>query len=55
MSLPPDEPKIDRRILRTRQALREALFTLIQEKDYDEITVEEITDRANLGRATFYP
>ncbi|MCB2178344.1 TetR/AcrR family transcriptional regulator [bacterium] len=54
MSLPPDEPKIDRRILRTRQALRDALFALIQEKEYDDITVEEITDRANLGRATFY-
>lgn len=54
MQNPAEEPKIDRRILRTRQALREALLTLLNEKDYDEITVEEITDRANLGRATFY-
>jgi AcrR family transcriptional regulator len=46
--------KIDRRVLRTRLALREALLSLMGEKDYDRITVEEITERANLGRATFY-
>lgn len=46
--------KQDRRIQRTRQALRTALLELIKEKDYDSISVEEITQRANLGRATFY-
>ena len=50
----PKELKIDRRVLRTRLALREALLSLMDEKDYDRITVEEITERANLGRATFY-
>lgn len=51
-----DKPsaKKDRRVNRTRRALRHALFELIQEKGYDSVTVEEITDRANLGRATFY-
>ena len=44
----------DRRIQRTRQALRKALMELIREKGYDTISVEEITQRANLGRATFY-
>jgi AcrR family transcriptional regulator len=44
----------DRRIQRTRQALRQALMDLIKEKGYDSISVEEITQRANLGRATFY-
>ena len=39
---------------RTRRALRAALLELIQEKGYDGISVEEITQRANLGRATFY-
>jgi len=48
------ELKIDRRVVRTRQALREALLSLMEEKDYNRITVEEITERANLGRATFY-
>jgi len=46
--------KVDRRIQRTRLALRKALVDLIQEKGYDAISVEEITQRANLGRATFY-
>lgn len=46
--------KVDRRILRTRQALRCALLELIQEKGFESVSVEEITERANLGRATFY-
>ena len=46
--------KLDRRVQRTRQALRNALLKLIQEKEYDSISVEEITQQANLGRATFY-
>lgn len=46
--------KIDRRVSRTRQALRQALYELIQEKGYDAVTIEEITERANLGRTTFY-
>ena len=46
--------KTDRRIQRTRQALRNALMELIKEKGYDAISVEEITQRADLGRATFY-
>jgi AcrR family transcriptional regulator len=49
-----DSPKVDRRILRTRQALRYALLSLIKEKGFDAISVEEITEKANLGRATFY-
>ena len=49
-----NEKKIDRRIQRTRQSLRKALLELIKEKDYDEISIEEITERANVGRTTFY-
>jgi AcrR family transcriptional regulator len=49
-----EEKKVDRRVQRTRQALRAALVELIREKGYDAISVEEITQRANLGRATFY-
>jgi AcrR family transcriptional regulator len=52
--LPKETRKVDRRVQRTRQALRKALVELIQEKGYDAISVEEITQRANLGRATFY-
>jgi len=46
--------KTDRRIQRTRQALRSALLELIKEKGYDSISTEEITERANVARATFY-
>ncbi len=46
--------KPDRRVIRTRRFLRDALTALIFEKDYDAITVQDITDRANLRRATFY-
>ncbi len=46
--------KEDRRVQRTRHLLRQALFTLIVERGYEGITVEEITERANVGRATFY-
>lgn len=44
----------DRRVTRTKTALREALLTLIQERGYDAITTQEIVDRANVGRSTFY-
>lgn len=46
--------KTDRRVQRTRQALRAALLDLIKVKGYDSISVEEITEHANVGRATFY-
>ncbi len=46
--------KLDRRVVRTRQLLRGALLELILEKGFDAVTVQDITDRANLGRATFY-
>ncbi|MBI3687520.1 MAG: TetR/AcrR family transcriptional regulator [Actinobacteria bacterium] len=48
------QTKTDRRSLRTRQLLVQAVFDLIRVKRYDAITVQEITDRANVGRSTFY-
>src|SRR6266542_5467464 len=44
----------DRRVQRTRQLLQGALMSLIQEKGYEALTVQDILDRANAGRATFY-
>jgi AcrR family transcriptional regulator len=46
--------KVDRRIQKTRDALRRALSELITEKSYDDITVHELTDRANVSRSSFY-
>lgn len=44
----------DRRIQRTRKLLQEALTAVVTEKGYDRTTVQDIVDRANVGRATFY-
>ena len=44
----------DRRVQRTQHLLREALFSLIQEKGFEALSVQDIIDRANIGRATFY-
>ncbi len=38
----------------TLYTLREALFALMLEKDFDQITIKEITDRAQIDRSTFY-
>jgi len=48
------QPKTDRRILRTRDALGDALVALMHEKNFDQITVQQVLDRAGVGRATFY-
>ncbi|MBW3533708.1 MAG: TetR/AcrR family transcriptional regulator [Gemmatimonadetes bacterium] len=39
---------------RTRRRLKQALLQLIEEVDYDDITVADIADRADVGRSTFY-
>ena len=44
----------DARVRRTRDALGDALVTLMQEKPFDTITVQDVLDRANVGRSTFY-
>jgi AcrR family transcriptional regulator len=46
--------KADRRSQRTRQMLGAALVDLMLQKRYDEITVQDIIDQANVGRSTFY-
>ncbi len=48
------EPKLDRRVQRTRALLNQALIALVFEKGYDAVTIEDITERANVGRSTFY-
>ena len=46
--------KIDRRVLKTRQAIEEALASLILKTDYDKITVSALAKEANINRKTFY-
>ncbi len=46
--------RLDRRVQRTRKLLRDALMELILEDGYDAFSIQDITDKANLGRATFY-
>ena len=46
--------KTDRRVQRTRELLESALIELIGERGYDAITIQDIVDRANVGRTTFY-
>ena len=44
----------DRRVIRTRAELIQALHALIMEKTYEHVTVQDILDRVNVGRTTFY-
>ena len=44
----------DRRVGKTRKALKEALTDLILEKGYEGVTVQDVIDRADVGRSTFY-
>lgn len=44
----------DARARRTMQLLHEALFSLIEIKSFDKITVDDIVERAGVGRSTFY-
>jgi AcrR family transcriptional regulator len=44
----------DRRVLRTRESLHHALINLVLEKGYEAVTIQEIIERANVGRSTFY-
>src|SRR5271168_3082255 len=46
--------KPDARIRRTHERLGLALLTLIQEKKVDEVSVQEVLDRAGVARSTFY-
>ncbi|RCX19715.1 TetR family transcriptional regulator [Fontibacillus phaseoli] len=45
---------MDRRIMRTRQAIMEAFIGLLGEQGFEKITIHEIADRANVNRGTVY-
>jgi AcrR family transcriptional regulator len=44
----------DRRVRRTRKLLHDAFISLVIEKGYEKITIQDILDRADVGRSTFY-
>lgn len=46
--------KPDRRVLKTKKAIRNALAQLLAEKELEEITVKEVADTADINRKTFY-
>lgn len=46
--------RFERRKKQTQGQLKQAVIELVQEKGYDNITIQDITDRADLARATFY-
>lgn len=46
--------KIDRRIVKTQESLKKAVIELMNEKSFDEITIQDIADKANLNRGTIY-
>jgi AcrR family transcriptional regulator len=48
------KPKVDRRARRTRDALGDALVELMHQRPFRRITVQDVLDRAGVGRSTFY-
>lgn len=49
-----ERKRLDRRVRRTRNRLGDALWDLLQEKELEAVTVQEVLDRAGVGRSTFY-
>lgn len=47
-------PKVDRRILKSQTAIQKAIIELMSEKNFDNITIQDISDRANVSRGTLY-
>jgi AcrR family transcriptional regulator len=53
-SNPPVTEKVDPRIKRTRALIQQAFLALLEEKGFQTITVQDITQKAEINRATFY-
>lgn len=49
-----DTVRIDRRVIKTKRAIRNAFAELLSEKDINEITIKDIADLAEINRKTFY-
>lgn len=49
-----NKPKTDRRVRKTKEALRQGLITLLKDKNLQSISVQELTEEADIHRGTFY-
>jgi AcrR family transcriptional regulator len=49
-----EKKRVDPRVLRTRKLLEQAFIELLNEKGFQEMTIQDITERATVNRATFY-
>ncbi|WP_026693876.1 TetR/AcrR family transcriptional regulator [Peribacillus kribbensis] len=47
-------PKVDRRVQKSQEAIKKAFIELLSEKSFDHITIQDISDKANVGRRTIY-
>ena len=47
-------PKVDRRIMKTKEAINNAFIQLMSERDFNKITINDISERANINRGTIY-
>ena len=54
MTEPVSRHDSDKRVIRTKKAIKEALFRLMEEKDISSISISELTQEANINRRTFY-
>jgi AcrR family transcriptional regulator len=52
--VPGENGGTDRRVRRTRKALEDAFVALVLERGYDKVTVDDIANRADVARPTFY-
>ena len=48
------EKKTDRRILKTKRALRESLLYLLKEQPIQKISVSRLCEKSDINRSTFY-
>ncbi len=48
------QDKLDPRVKRTRQLLEQSFMEIIEQKGFQAVTVQDITERAGVNRATFY-
>jgi len=49
-----DQPRVDPRVTRTQNLIRDALKSLLSEKSFESTSVQDIAERATVNRATFY-